>query len=1043
MPNVIPVIATWAANATITVTGSFAAGIKVGGFIGYYGSQIALVAASYTYSSIQAKKQAKAAKSALNEGRTFMFKQATALRQLIYGQIRTSGPLVFIDETGTNNEYQHLIVALAAHQCEEVTTVYFNDEALTLDGSGNVTSPAKYVGFARVETQLGTAAQTAYATLVSESPRWTTNHRLRGICNVYVRLKWSAEVFPTGRPNISALVKGKLVYDPRTTTTAFSANWALCLGDYLMDEEFGLGVALANINDIAWQAAANVADENVTLADATTEKRYTVSGQIASDTGRGDAIEQIVASAAGFIGFIGGEWIIHAGAYRTPTITFDENDIRGPISVQTKVSRSEIFNGGKGVFVSPVNDWQPADYPPITNATYTAEDGGVRIWRDFEWPFITSNATAQRVTKIELEEARQQIIVNLPLKLTGMQVQAGDNVMLTIARLGWSAKVFKVDSMKLVLVRQGEGIALGYDAVLRETASGVYDWNNGEETTIDLAPNTNLPDPSVVAAPTALTLTSDSTTTSLQSDGSVIPRIQVEWTAPADEFATSGGLIRVQYKLTASADWLHWATLGGDQVEIFITAIVVGNSYDVRIRAENRVGGVSSWVSATTTAAGDTTAPAAPTGLVASSGAGFISLDWNDNTELDLGEYGVYRHTSNVFASATKIAEVLASRFVDAGVTAGTTYYYWITAIDRSENESTESASANAAATAPISTAAPSTPSAPTFNTSGVYQAGDGTIFAFITINTPALPSGAVANDILYRVNGSSSWILADQQYAAGTARIDDLTPGITYNFGIRAISNGGAPSAVSATLSQAAPNKTAGPNAPTSFTATPGTSSSYRGAQLTFQGTLLYCSMLEWVNPTDSDFVYCELAFTTTDSDAAADALGSWRVIYDEEYNFGKLLLTSEYVRVRSVDATGNKSSWVSLGVNLNSASAVGIVSGNLTLQDKDDVSTSGISTGQSGTPTKILTRHSAYFTFSLTGGAPTEEFDYSISGIGFTTSPDGGSLQINDTNLIGGYNKGSGSSTSTNARLFVATIDGTNITAATYGMNIILEEN
>jgi hypothetical protein len=101
MPNVIPVIATWAANATITVTGSTIAGLKVGGFIAYYGSQIALVAASYTYSSIQAKKQAKAAKSALNEGRTFMFKQATALRQLIYGQIRTSGPLVFIDETGT------------------------------------------------------------------------------------------------------------------------------------------------------------------------------------------------------------------------------------------------------------------------------------------------------------------------------------------------------------------------------------------------------------------------------------------------------------------------------------------------------------------------------------------------------------------------------------------------------------------------------------------------------------------------------------------------------------------------------------------------------------------------------------------------------------------------------------------------------------------------------------------------------------------------------------------------------------------------------
>ena len=42
-----------------------------------------------------------------------------------------------------------------------------------------------------------------------------------------------------------------------------------------------------------------------------------------------------------------------------------------------------------------------------------------------------------------------------------------------------------------------------------------------------------------------------------------------------------------------------------------------------------------------------------------------MSLDWTDNTESDLSEYGVYRHTSDVAASAVKIAEVRASRFVD------------------------------------------------------------------------------------------------------------------------------------------------------------------------------------------------------------------------------------------------------------------------------------------------------------------------------------------------------------------------------------------
>ena len=30
------------------------------------------------------------------------------------------------------------------------------------------------------------------------------------------------------------------------------------------------------------------------------------------------------------------------------------------------------------------------------------------------------------------------------------------------------------------------------DMTLKETASAIYDWNMGEETTVDLAPNTNL-----------------------------------------------------------------------------------------------------------------------------------------------------------------------------------------------------------------------------------------------------------------------------------------------------------------------------------------------------------------------------------------------------------------------------------------------------------------------------------------------------------------------------------------------------------------------
>ena len=93
----------------------------------------------------------------------------------------------------------------------------------------------------------------------------------------------------------------------------------------------------------------------------------------------------------------------------------------------------------------------------------------------------------------------------------------------------------------------------------------------------------------------------------------------------------------------------------------------------------------------------DTTAPATPTGLTATTGTGAaVSLDWTDNTEEDLTEYAVYRHTADVPASATKIAKVRASRFVDVDVTISTPYYYWVTALDFQMNESAKTASVTA-----------------------------------------------------------------------------------------------------------------------------------------------------------------------------------------------------------------------------------------------------------------------------------------------------------------------------------------------------------
>ncbi len=95
----------------------------------------------------------------------------------------------------------------------------------------------------------------------------------------------------------------------------------------------------------------------------------------------------------------------------------------------------------------------------------------------------------------------------------------------------------------------------------------------------------------------------------------------------------------------------------------------------------------------------------APTGLVATAGAGTVSLNWDDNTEPDLAGYNVYRGTT-LSGPYSKINGTLvaSSTYNDTGVTNGTTYYYVVRAEDNGANESSNSSEVSSAPNATILT---------------------------------------------------------------------------------------------------------------------------------------------------------------------------------------------------------------------------------------------------------------------------------------------------------------------------------------------------
>lgn len=1037
-----------------------------------------------TTAAVHAVSRALQPKSSLGSiratGMQVNVRDPAAPRAIIYGQRKVSGVLYPVGVSGSANEYLHLLLLVAGHEVEELGDVYFNDEVVTLDGSGNATGT--YAGVARIKKHLGTYNETVDTALQTDlgSSYWSSAHKLGGIAYLYIRLKFNQEKFAGGVPEFWVMCKGRKVWDPRDSgqsatdpaTWTWSSNAALCLLDWVrgvpmrnsagtLVRNFGLRAADAEISESAVEEAANVCDETVVLADATTEARYAAHGVLYTNTLAGDGIEALRSAMAGECVFVGGAWLIRAGAYRSPTVTITDSDLRGPlVGVQVKPSRRELCNGVKGVFIAAANNWQPADFPPVTNSTYTTQDGGERLWHDVEWPFTVSNATAQRLAKIVLERSRQAISLTARCKLTAMQVQVTDVVNLTHARFGWSAKPFEVVSFAFVVENDAAGNPyLGVDLGLRETASGVWDWANGEETAIDLAPNTDLPGVLDVGEPSSLSVSNSVTQ---QEDGTTVPRLAVTWTAPSDIHVTSGGLIRLEYKLTAASDWLPVTTMRGDITSAFILAVVIGQAYTVRVRAESNLGVASDWVtSGSVTVTGDATGPAAPGTPTVTAYPGFNRAVWTASSAADVSEYRIYRNTSNTTVGATLLGETAGLDWDDPTATPGTAYYYFISAVDFSDNEGSKtSAGSVTTALAPVGAAVPSAPTAATKSADGTYLAGDGTVFSSITMSVPALPTNAVWQNVLYRRNGATEWLVAAQLKNTGTVsvRIDDLTPGVSYDVATQAWSGAGGSSETTATSSPfTAPNSTSGPATPS-------------GGVLSGQGVVpkyypfgnahLPGCVISWAENTEADLAHYEVKATGTDSDGAVDytwtlydlgGTGPFRTT-ENRITLYNLTASAGYVRVRAVNSTGVASAWYRIG-NANTAYSIG--AGNMAVQsssavaisggDIDNFVTTAITTGGGSSSREVVCVLDANEVFALSGGAYFESENFSLTNRGFSTKPDVGLCVVVDPpgDLDVFYDWTHASNSSTNAVItFVSRDHSTAISAGNRRVHIRLVE-
>jgi len=196
--------------------------------------------------------------------------------------------------------------------------------------------------------------------------------------------------------------------------------------------------------------------------------------------------------------------------------------------------------------------------------------------------------------------------------------------------------------------------------------------------------------------------------------------------------------------------------------------------------------------------------PSPPSGVTAEVSGNQVSLTWEKNTASNITGYNVYRSTASFseIASATKLNEepISETSYTDADVELGTTYYYRVTAVDESGNESDLSNEVSA-------TPQDASPPAPPVDLTA--SAVDG----HVALEWSANSEDELAGYNVYRSTSSfdeiSSATKLNSSLVSATSYTDEsVSRGTTYYYRLTAVDDDGNESALSTQVSTTVPER-------------------------------------------------------------------------------------------------------------------------------------------------------------------------------------------------------------------------------------------
>ena len=257
---------------------------------------------------IMGVKAYRAMKDMQSQGQEILANKTSAGGKIpvIYGARRVGTQIIYMDTASNNSKELFVIYALSVGEVQQI-----DGRSIELDGNlisdSNRFKDGGYIGSDKINSgagSLNTADNTAAITTgaagtfgtdpaasyrmvfnlhhgattqtadpmftASIGSQWTANHKLNGIAYIAAKYSYDTEGMWSGVPQLTVVVQGKKVFDPRDNTQTFgttstykwSDNPALCFLDYITNDEYGKGLPIAKVNTSTFSTAANVAEQS-------------------------------------------------------------------------------------------------------------------------------------------------------------------------------------------------------------------------------------------------------------------------------------------------------------------------------------------------------------------------------------------------------------------------------------------------------------------------------------------------------------------------------------------------------------------------------------------------------------------------------------------------------------------------------------------------------------------------------------------------------------------------------------------------------------